>query len=119
MLDAARASEVNLRLTVKAELDAHMKQAEERNKALREKEKLLSDNDSRIKDLEKSRRYGSGLCPLLSSVVSSSVCRVVLCRLPVLAMGKYFVSVWWVDVLLCPGSCNSSWQRPRRRWKRR
>ncbi len=45
-----------MRQAVRAELDSHMKQAEERNKALREKENQLSENDDRIKELEKSRR---------------------------------------------------------------
>jgi hypothetical protein len=56
LLEQAKAAEITAGNTTKAELAAHMRQAEERNKALREKERLLSDNDARIKDLEKSRR---------------------------------------------------------------
>jgi hypothetical protein len=57
LLEQAKAAEITSGNTIKAELAAHMKQADERNKALREKEHLLSDNDARIKDLEKSRRW--------------------------------------------------------------
>jgi hypothetical protein len=55
-LEQGRLQDAALRNAIKAELELVRKQGEERHKALREKDKRLSDNDTIIKDLEKSRR---------------------------------------------------------------
>jgi hypothetical protein len=74
-LEQARLQDGVLRNALKSELETVRRQGEERYKALREKDKRLSDNDATIKELEKSRK-----CVVVTCIFRSGCCHPGLPR---------------------------------------